>query len=182
VGWFGLFVERTAPIMVGFNSLRFFYSRSRPVNSEDSVETRLAQLCACPTNIQSARISDIQVQRIQTLLHLSDETAGRHDLRAWKWRPRIYAILRNIGGLKYMQGFIDSNLSDFYLPFTQQTLPQFVEGSESNNLRQAFLDIQCYYLSHIKEFETGEATHMCIGGTGDAILSPLRYLGRGGFG
>lgn len=120
---------------------------------------------------------------MQIYLTMLDRAANRFHGQAWSKMPRIYAILRSIGGLEFMDEFIKNDMNDFWLPFNERTLPEFLRQREGTGLRQAFLAVQNYYLTHAKSIETeGATTHFHLPEGGDTHFIPVKTLGQGSFG
>ena len=133
---------------------------------------------------QSSRIPEHTIQSIRIYLRCLDYKAERNNELKWSLRPRLYGILRNIGALDFMDTFIREYMSDFHLPYTQQSLPTFFGRSKDTNLRQRFLDAQEFYLTNVKDIEDGDSpgTHYILKGTGDHYFVPMKPLGHGSFG
>lgn len=168
------------------NSLSRLFSiggrKTRLAQSNENIETQLRQICACPADRGNSHISEDRMQQIHTLLAIGDERSGRGDDKGWRWRPRIFSILLNINGLQFMDYFIREGFNDFHLPFDHHTLPQFVSSDEAADFRSLFIQTQDYFLTSVKDFETGKSRHLYFRPTGEAFFGTIRYLGRGGFG
>ncbi|KAI1079487.1 hypothetical protein F5B20DRAFT_581270 [Whalleya microplaca] len=163
--------------------------RKQLVASEPHLEAQLQRFCSIPSHVQTSltvdRIPEQHVQQIRAILKCLDQVHGRDTTETqWQWRPRTYSILRNIGCLDSMETFIQHQLSDFHLPYNEQTLPAVIERREENDLRQAFLDIQGYFLSGFKgiELESSRHEHFNFPTSGDLYFNPRRMLGQGGYG
>ncbi|TGJ79012.1 hypothetical protein E0Z10_g9757 [Xylaria hypoxylon] len=150
----------------------------------DEINGRLQSLCSPVTGSRSQgrRISEKGVREIQTLLRLLDDRRNRCDDNQWAWRPRLYAILHNIQAIEYMDDFIREHITDFNLPFNEQTLPQFIGEKEGANLRIAFFAIQDYYLTDVKDIESEKSLHLTLPVSGDTYFISQRPLGQGSFG
>ncbi|KAF9632430.1 hypothetical protein BFW01_g3292 [Lasiodiplodia theobromae] len=128
------------------NPFRFRRSGSKPQAwasiPADQAEGALEKLCQPPfTPDKFQRIADL-------LLHV-DAARTQNDgvPRNWKYRPRIYTVLRNIAAGNhevYMDQFEAHHYVDFHLPFDNQTLPNFLINSE---LKINFLNFQHHVLS-----------------------------------
>jgi hypothetical protein len=81
-----------------------------------------------------------------------------------------------------MDDFIRENITDFNLPFNEQTLPQFVGEKEGKSLRHAFFDMQDYYLTDVKDIESEKSLHLTLAVSGDTYFISERPLGHGSFG
>lgn len=148
--------------------------------SDEDIEAHLQMLCTPPQN--NDRISHRNIQSLQTLLALLDSKAQREVAVHWSFTPRTYGILRSIGGLEFMDEFRAKSFNDFYLPYNERTLPDFLQEKDGRELRQAFLDAQSYFLTDAKLIETdGTSTHF-DSENGDDIFQPIRTLGQGSFG
>lgn len=115
--------------------------------------------------------------RIQTILCHLDQAAGRQ----WSHRPRTYAILRTIDGLKFMDAFVKHEWSDFFLPVHEGDLPEFVRDEPERPFRELFLSTQAYYLSPTKDIERASLQHFRLY-DGESIFRHEFRLGQGGFG
>lgn len=141
-------------------------------------EKVLGNLCQPPfTPEKFQRIADL-------LLHV-DASRSRDDgvPRNWKFRPRIYTVLRNIaagGHGAYMDQFEAHKYVDFHLPFDNQTLPEFLINSE---LKANFLKFQHHVLSpEARSLVIEGREHQSIAGSADPYFWIQEVLGQGGFG
>ncbi|KAI0445151.1 hypothetical protein F4803DRAFT_205021 [Xylaria telfairii] len=151
----------------------------------DEINERFNTLCIPPTQPLSrgSRISQKVIREIQALLRLLDNRRNRYDDAQWTLIPRIYAILHSIRAVELMDDFIRENYTDFHLPFNEQTLPPFISQKEGSlNLRQAFFEIQDYYLTDVKDIESKESIHLTLPDSGDAYFISERPLGHGSYG
>ncbi|KAJ2987091.1 hypothetical protein NUW58_g4696 [Xylaria curta] len=149
------------------------------------INERLQSLCSPVSgpHSQGRRITEKGVREIQTLLKLLDDRRNRFDDAQWAWRPRLYAILHNLQAIEFMDDFIREHITDFNLPFNEQTLPQFIGGKEEGvNLRLAFFAIQDYYLTEVKDIESEKSLHLTLPVSGDTYFISQRPLGQGSFG
>lgn len=81
-----------------------------------------------------------------------------------------------------MDRFVADELSDFYLPFNELTLPGFVGEDGNHGYRDLFLETQRYFLSRFKDIELEGGTHMTLPRGGDSYFYTLSHLGKGGHG
>ncbi len=156
-----------------------------PILTAGEIDKHLHTRCLVPHTewrSQGIKISEKTVRDIQTFLLVLDNRNNRYDDQRWTLRPRIYGILRNIDATECMDNFIRGNLTDFSLPFNEQTLPQFLGERAGKNLRHAFFDIQEYYLTDVKDIESTKSLHLTLSVSGDTYFIPERPLGQGGFG
>ncbi|KAI1112335.1 hypothetical protein F5Y14DRAFT_442676 [Nemania sp. NC0429] len=154
-------------------------SREPPQDEQQSYFT-IGEINA---RLHNHTISEKSVREIQALLQLLDNRRSRYDDRQWTLRPRIYAILDSIQAIEFMDDFIHENLTDFHLPFNEQTLPRFIGEKEgSPNLRTAFFTIQNYYLTDIKDIESEKSLHLTLSVSGDTYFVREKLLGQGSFG
>ncbi|KAI2643379.1 hypothetical protein GGS21DRAFT_485898 [Xylaria nigripes] len=150
----------------------------------EEINQRLQVLCS-PTKVsdsQGRRVSEKDVRQIQAFLRLLDDRHNRCEDAQWAWRPRLYAILHKIHAIEFMDDFIRENITDFNLPFNEQTLPQFIGKNEKMNLRSAFFDIQAYYLTDVKDIESEKSLHLTLPVSGDTCFISQGPLGQGSFG
>lgn len=158
---------------------------SSVVTNED-IEAQIQRICipslprAPGKNIDQISLRDIT--NLQTLLACLDDKAGREVSLHWSSTPRTYGILRSIGGVEYMDEFRAKSFNDFYLPYNERTLPDFLQKNNGRDLRQAFLDAQSYFLTNAKRIETDGASAHFVSDNGDNIFKPIRTLGQGSFG
>jgi hypothetical protein len=160
------------------------------VLSDVEIDRQLQQLCTPPSSgpdFDGMTISTQCIRDISALLRLLDLRTERHSDYRYQHLPRTYSILRSINGLHLFEQFVKVNYTDIFLPYTDQTLPEFVERGGALDMRQKFLDIQDYYLTNtkeIKEIEEGslKSNHLMLEGSGNAFFAPIRQLGQGGFG
>lgn len=164
----------------------FWVRRLEPLKiSDQDNDSQLHQLCV-PQGLQAGvitgRINEQRIKRIRLMLLHLESKKGNPAAEDWSYRPRTYAILRTIGGLRFMNDFVQRQLNDFHLPFNEQTLPDFIESTEENDIRQHFLDVQNYYLTTAKDIEARPLTHHSLEGSGDEVFCSMKQLGQGGFG
>lgn len=94
-------------------------------------------------------------------------------------RPRTLALLRWVGCPEAIDGFVQDNLSDYALPYTERNLPRSVKGQQ---LRAKFLELQQYVLAtnQIADLEREGGQHLNI--RDQQYFDTIKRLGRGGFG
>lgn len=159
-------------------------SRAAPQTQFIAIEEVYANLrreCRPPSSgapTGKERISQDRVRNIQTYLSVLDSKAERFDEGRWTHRPRIYAILNTIEATHLMDDFIRENLTDFNLPFNEQTFPRFVD----EKVRRRFYAVQNYYLTSAKDIESEKSVHMMLSEDGDKYFVPEKPLGHGGYG
>lgn len=68
-------------------------------------------------------------------------------------RPRILSVLENIGATKYMDEFLNADIKDISLPFSQATLPDFIKDED---IRRSFLQQQACVLTDARKLESSE--------------------------
>ncbi|KAH0429343.1 hypothetical protein CcaCcLH18_08465 [Colletotrichum camelliae] len=158
----------------------------RPPDARE-IDLKLQQLCSLKISegeAQNGRTAQKAIQDIQLYLGILDQQAGRHhDEHKWSPRPRIYAILRNINGLQYMNNFAAANITDFHLPFNNITLPSFVADVGGRSIRKDFLKAQDVFLTETRLIEKeGHHLRLPIHTSGDDYYTPMGPLGQGSFG
>lgn len=157
---------------------------SAPLLSIAGLDEELGRLCApleAGSDSKPQPVSEGVVLRIQTILRHLDDVAGRDVGAAWWPRPRTYAILRTIHGLRFMDAFVERGWNDLYLPVHDADLPDFVRNEDGQPFRERFLSIQDYYLSPTKDIERASLQHFRLH-DGDSIFMHVGLLGQGGFG
>lgn len=146
----------------------------------ESLDEELGKLCVPPLTDGDSKpqpVSEGIVVRIQSILSHLDQPTGRR----WCHRPRTYAILRTIGGLKFMDTFVACGWTDFLLPVHEGDLPEFVRDEPGYPFRELFLSTQDYYLSPTKDIEKDSLQHFRLY-DGESIFKHEFRLGQGGFG
>lgn len=156
------------------------------VMTDEDIEAQLRMLFT-PTLSRTPgkstdQISHRDIQHLQTLLAFLDAKAEREVSLLWSFTPRTYGILRSIGALEFMDEFRAKSFNDFYLPYNERTLPDFLQQKNGRDLRQAFLDAQSYFLTDAKLYETDGTSRHFSTENGDNIFQPIRSLGQGSFG
>lgn len=158
--------------------------RGLPTHSqgETDVDDLLGRLC-CPPRTASSdkplRMDSEKFFEIAKLLKTIDKKHGRSNHSAWSMRPRTYCVLRNVARLDLLDAFTQEGLTDFNLPYSDHTLPDFVHGAE---LRAKFFDSQYCVLTDARSFEEPGGPHVSIDGNAQQHFHHKRDLGQGGFG
>ncbi|PLB38569.1 ankyrin repeat and protein kinase domain-containing protein [Aspergillus candidus] len=150
---------------------------------ESDVEELLARLCRPASATNSAVSRSVSVQRcneISDILLKKGKTSGDERLLAWSERPRIYIVLRNIQRLDLLDYFVKAELTDFHIPFNEDTLPVFLRET---GLRESFLQFQPYVLSSgAKGLDNRGEPHLSFAGNAQKYFYYKGSLGRGGYG
>jgi hypothetical protein len=142
----------------------------------------LDRLCTPPANWREEhgqRINPSHFNEIAKFLETADNAHQRRPSYQWSQRPRLYTVLRNVGRLDLLDRFASDRLTDFNLPFDQQTLPQFVQDEE---LREAFLEHQSYVLTDARDLEQDGGDHKYLQERADTYFHRVRDLGQGAYG
>lgn len=113
--------------------------------------------------------TDNDLQKISSLL----ESIGR---LPWSNVPRIYTVLRTIGHLELIDGFIDEGLTDFWFPFSASSLP----GILTPTVKAAFIESQSLVITKALELEKGSERKHAHFDRNDLI--PFQVIGRLGEG
>lgn len=161
--------------------------RPHPILDIEEINKALHALCVPPNppwHPDNDKISQENVQKILSFLQVLDNRSSRPEEQQWSLRPRLYAILLNIGATDLMDHFIAEGLTDFNLPFSEKTLPPFITEREGNDLRDAFFAIQGYCLAEtdVKLIETKNSVHCTWTVSGDTYFIPEGPLGQGSYG
>jgi hypothetical protein len=122
---------------------------------------------------QRTSFTETDIRDIATLL-------GRSPKKEWSLIPRIYIVLRRIGHLEAIEGFTSQNITDFWFPFTQRSLP---ESLGSNSARLDFLaaqEIVCN--TRALNLERTDAGHGHFRDPDEIPLRKIGELGKGGSG
>lgn len=156
--------------------------RYRPRLSKQNVEEGLAFHCKLPLDAAgkpTAPVSEKTFLNISSLLENLDMQDGREELsKKWSRRPRIYTILRHIGGIILMERFAESWITDLLLPFDPSTIPWFVKEA---GLDKQFLEIQGATLTAASQIETSFA-HAHFKDDAGHSYTKICDLGQGGSG
>ena len=102
--------------------------------------------------------------------------------QAWAERPRTFTVLYMIDEVGAMDSFVNENLSDIALPYSDSNLPDVFSGRQA---RSNFLTYQNNVLDEraanvATELEEGGA-HLNLDGMADDYFRRIRRLGEGGF-
>lgn len=103
---------------------------ARGVVPQSQLNSALAKLCSLPVTDPGqapSRIPDDRIRRIACLLCSMDAVQKRVGRSCWSYRPRTYTILRHVGGLALMDNFAEKGYTDFWHPYSDRTLPDFVQ-------------------------------------------------------
>lgn len=162
--------------------LRRDRSSARPASPipPESLDKELGRLCKPPSASNDSKpkpVSESVIVRIQTILRHLDDAADSE----WWARPRIYAILRTINGLQFMDAFVQEGWNDFFLPVHEADLPDFVRDEPGLPFREQFLAMQDYFMSPTRDIEKSSLQHFNLY-DGDSVFQHIRQLGQGGFG
>lgn len=161
-------------------------SPASAVVADGDIEAHLHMLCTPSLSRTPGskidQISPRNIQNLQIFLAYLDSKADRDVSLIWRHTPRTYGILRCIGGLEFMEEFWGKGFNDYYLPYNERTLPEFLQNKDDKDLRRAFLDTQSYFLTDAKLVETDGASKHFVNDTGDNIFQPIRSLGQGSYG
>jgi hypothetical protein len=115
--------------------------------------------------------SDSDIHEISVLL--------KHHAPKWCKTPRTYIILRTIDGLDLLDRCIDVGFSDYWLPVTERSLPEFLRPS----VRTAFVEAQSFVLTKSMDLEKGAKGEHCYFRKGETLpLETKGILGSGGYG
>jgi len=117
------------------------------------------------------KYSDASLQQIANLLRLSHR-------ERWSAVPRIYTVLRNIGQLQLIDGFIDEGFTDIWFPFTARNLPP----SLSPSIKAQFLNTQSVVFTQALDLEKSEGRHATFAADEPLWFESKGKLGRGAFG
>jgi tetratricopeptide (TPR) repeat protein len=165
------------------------YHKDTLANKELFQKVALAKVPSAPTSghagIVSSRLSDFftdgnlrqlayidsEIQRVSLLL-------SQVNLQ-WSKVPRIYMILRIIDCLALLDTFIDLGVSDYWFPFTKQSLPQCLQPSK----RSQFVAAQYLVMTKSMDLERGEKGQHCYFHEHEPLPLEMKgILGSGGFG
>jgi len=104
------------------------------------------------------------------------EKLQRYGKGEWSLRPRIFAILRMLGGTELMDTFVREKIQDFSLPFNASNLPAMIRGEAQ---RTRFLELQNLVrpLQQAKDLETS-GKHVEFRALADEYLRTCGPLGQ----
>jgi hypothetical protein len=78
-----------------------------------------------------------------------------------------------------MDDFIAHEFTDLRLPYTDETLPSFVDNQ---TVRRSFLQHQNYALTNARAIEIPDGQHVNLDENADSFFVRIRDLGHGSFG
>lgn len=100
------------------------------------------------------------------------------DREAWSQVPRIYTVLRNIGQLQAITGFLDLGMNDLWLPFQISQLPK----SLPSFYREKFIQSQSMVLTKAIDLENPNSRKHTHFRQGEPFpFEVVEKLGHGGF-
>ncbi|KAK1145088.1 hypothetical protein N8T08_004519 [Aspergillus melleus] len=150
---------------------------------EAGIEDLLDRLCRPVSGTNPSASGSVGINRcneISDILLNKGKVTGDERLLAWSERPRIYIVLRNIQRLDLLDCFVKAELTDFHIPFNEDTLPSFLHES---NLRESFLHFQEYVLSSgAKGLDSHGGPHLSLAGNAQRYFYYKGTLGQGGYG
>lgn len=167
------FLPRLCDMAPGLRSL--LQAGSTHGQQEIDAESLLAELCTPPRSSSSGKTSRISSEKFVEIAALLEGIGGL----AWSIRPRTYTVLRNIARLDLLDHFASQGLTDFDLPYSERTLPDFIN---ERSIRKQFLIDQQYVLTDARLFEEPGGAHISIDGYAKQYFYFKRHLGQGGFG
>lgn len=113
-------------------------------------------------------------------IRLTDYCKHNDTWKEYGKRPRTLALLRWLGCPEAIDGFVQDNLSDIALPYTERNLPRCVKGQE---MRTRFLELQQYVLTNqAADLERAGGQHLNIERSAQKYFDVIKPLGSGGFG
>ncbi|KAI9035688.1 uncharacterized protein KD926_003132 [Aspergillus affinis] len=150
---------------------------------EADIEDLLDRLCRPVSATSPSASSSVGINRcneISDILLNKGKVTGDERLLAWSERPRIYIVLRNIQRLDLLDSFVKAELTDFHIPFNEDTLPAFLY---ENEIRESFLHFQSYVLSSgAKGLDDHGGPHLSLAGNAQRYFYYKGTLGQGGYG
>ena len=122
---------------------------------------------------ERSEYSDQDLQEISDLLQSGQRTA-------WSLVPRLYTVLRTIGELHLLDGFIDQGINDYWFPFDAKSVQTTTLSSPAQS---QFLDAQKLVLTRAVDLEKNtEKRHIHFSGRDTIPFEILGELGRGAYG
>jgi hypothetical protein len=113
-------------------------------------------------------------------IRLTDYCKHNDKWKEYGKRPRTLALLRWLGCPEAIDGFVQENMSDIALPYTERNLPRWVRGQE---MRTRFLELQHFVLTNqAADLERPGGQHLNIERSGQKYFDVIKPLGSGGFG
>ncbi|CAH0047249.1 unnamed protein product, partial [Clonostachys solani] len=142
--------------------------------SDDDFRQKLHKflpVCQDSQRPQKIRLRDQEFNYIAELLLMRGK-------REWALRPRHFVILYMIGLEQAMDSFVTDERSDYFLPYTEDNLPDALTGEN----RAHFLAYQNHVLDgQGVSLESGGARHQnCQGDARSKFFYTKRRLGQGG--
>ncbi|KAI9781263.1 MAG: hypothetical protein M1835_004336 [Candelina submexicana] len=136
-----------------------------------SAEQKLRDFLPAPGVSSQVQYNDSDLVQIASLLR-------GINFPSWATAPRTYTVLRTIGRLQLLDGFIDQGISDIWFPFTSSTLPPTLKPS----MHGKFLELQPIVLTKSYNLENDERRHVNFGQNEPLPFEIQGKLGRGGYG
>lgn len=155
--------------------------QNRSTDELETVGVILERLCRPPDNWQQhdgLRIPDENFNEIALIVAVEDREYSGEQTRRWAGRPRLYTVLRNIGHTELLDLFIKDRLTDYDLPFVDQTLPRFIND---HIIRKNFCLHQRYVLTDARTLEQG-GRHIHLRRDENLYFVHIRVLGGGAYG
>jgi serine/threonine protein kinase len=97
---------------------------------------------------------------------------------SWSLVPRIYIVLRILGQLQTLDGFIDQGINDLWFPFSASSLPKVL----SLSFHDRFLETQQLVLTKAIDLENSSKGHAHFTRDEEFPYEVRGKLGEGGFG
>jgi hypothetical protein len=145
------------------------------------VERALDKYCRPPFNSTTRTRLRLKATDFQHIAGLLKHVEAYYGDEQWSSIPRIYTVLRNINRLDAMRSFIDQHQTDFYLPYSEENLPDII--AEDSVSKAAFLNFQDCVLTDAVHLEKGsEGRHVHFGKDADEHFLHAVPLGEGGAG
>jgi len=98
------------------------------------------------------RFKDSDFERISNLLNQLGNPG-------WSVRPRTYAILKVIGGVKFMKSFIDADLLDIAIPYNDKRIARVLAKKEGAK----FIENQYLVMTDAYDLEKAGGIHQHLG-------------------
>jgi len=134
------------------------------------VSSRLSDFFTNGSPRQTA-YTDPEIQQVSLLL-------SQVNLQ-WSKVPRTYMVLRIVGCLDLLDTFIDMGVSDYWLPFTERSLPPCLRPSK----RSQFVGAQNLVMTKSMDLEKGEGGQHCFFRQDETLPLQMKgFLGSGSFG
>lgn len=168
----GEVINAAAASMVNQGQQQLFQNTSQAIINLETFFERLNRLLPPPSPNQPPprkRLRDAEFMKIADWCKL----VGKPQ---WALRPRTFIVLHMIGRVDAIEDFINENLSDIALPYSDTNLPPSLTG----DARARFLEYQNNVLTgQAAMLEKSGSEHQHVQGSAEEFFIDVEALGKG---